>query len=223
MKNASGKRHGDDKLMVLARKNFLDKGYYNTLRQKISNVLGSGNLVLDSGCGEGYYTTHFAESNTVLGIDISKDALKYAAKRCKKATFAVASISDIPIADNSVDVVLNIFAPDSPKEFSRVLKKDGRLIEALPLENHLFELKEKIYEKPYKNPVPSYEKENFKIKSVTEVKYMIHLESQEDIDALFKMTPYYYKTSQSDQQKLEKLENLSVSLEFAVAEYEKIK
>ena len=90
MKNAANKRHGDDKLMVLARKNFLDKGYYSTLRENIAKVLGSNNLVLDSGCGEGYYTSHFAENNTVFGIDISKDALKFAAKRCKKATFAVA-------------------------------------------------------------------------------------------------------------------------------------
>ena len=221
MKNASGKRHGDDKLMVLARKNFLDKGFYSTLRQRISQVLGSGNLVLDSGCGEGYYTSLFAEDNTVLGIDISKDALKYAAKRCKKATFGVASISDIPVADFSLDAVLNIFAPDSPKEFARILKEGGRLIEVLPLENHLFELKERIYQNPYKNPTPNYEKVGFKIKSVTEVKYKIHLETNEDIEALFKMTPYYYKTSRADQQKVESLETLSLSLEFAIAEYQK--
>ena len=221
MKNASNKRHGDDKLMVVARKNFLDKGYYSLLRQSVAEVLGSGNLVLDSGCGEGYYTSCFAENNTVLGIDISKDALKYAAKRCKKATFAVASISDIPLIKSSVDAVLNIFAPDSPKEFSRILKNGGRLIEVLPLENHLFELKEKIYQNPYKNPAPSYEKQGFKIKSVTEVKYQINLENNDDIEALFKMTPYYYKTSAADQQKIKDVKGLIISLEFAIAEYEK--
>lgn len=221
MKNASNKRHGDDKLMVVARKNFLDKGYYSLLRQSVAEVLGSGNLVLDSGCGEGYYTSYFAENNTVLGIDISKDALKYAAKRCKKATFAVASISDIPLIESSVDAVLNIFAPDSPKEFSRILRSGGRLIEVLPLENHLFELKEKIYQNPYKNPAPSYEKQGFKIKSVTEVKYQINLENNDDIEALFKMTPYYYKTSASDQQKIKDVKGLLVSLEFAIAEYKK--
>lgn len=221
MKNAANKRHGDDKLMVSARKSFLDKGYYSTLRQNIAKVLGSDNIVLDSGCGEGYYTSIFAENNTVLGIDISKDALKYAAKRCKKATFAVASISDIPLPDSSVDAVLNIFAPDSTKEFSRVLKNDGRLIEVLPLENHLFELKEKIYKNPYKNPIPEYEKTGFKLQSVTEVKYKINLENNEDINALFKMTPYYYKTSRDDQQKVENLTELLVSLEFAIAEYKK--
>ena len=219
LKNASGKRHGDDKLMVAARKSFLDKGYYAPLREKIGDVLGSGNITLDSGCGEGYYTSYFAENNTLFGIDISKDAVKAAAKRNKKATFAVASIAQIPLADASVDAVLNIFAPDSPKEFLRILKNGGRLITAQPLENHLLELKQAIYENPYKNPPLGLQKEGFEIKSANEVKYKITLESSEDIDALFKMTPYYYKTSAADQQKLEKLNSLTVSLEFVVTEY----
>ena len=223
LKNASGKRHGDDKLMVEARKNFLDKGYYAPLREKLNEILGDGKVVLDSGCGEGYYTSLFAENNTLLGIDISKDAIKAAAKRCKKATFAVASIAKIPLAENSVDAVINIFAPDSPNEFLRILKEGGRLITATPLENHLFELKAAVYEKPYKNPPPVYEKDGFKVKSVTEVKYKINLESAEDIEALFKMTPYYYKTSAADQEKLKSLSSLEVTLEFAVTEYVKEK
>lgn len=219
LKNASGKRHGDDKLMVQSRKNFLDKGYYAKLREKIGDVLGKDNLVLDSGCGEGYYTSYFAENNTLLGIDISKDAIKSAAKRCKKATFAVASISQIPLADGSVDVVINVFAPDSPKEFLRILKPGGRLITVQPLENHLFELKRAVYENPYKNPPLDLQKNGFEIKSINEVKYKINLESAEDIEALFKMTPYYYKTSATDQEKLKNINSLAISLEFVITEY----
>ena len=219
LKNASGKRHGDDKLMVQSRKNFLDKGYYAKLREKIGEILGKDNLVLDSGCGEGYYTSYFAENNTLLGIDISKDAIKSAAKRCKKATFAVASISQIPLADGSVDVVLNVFAPDSPKEFLRILKPSGRLITVQPLENHLFELKQAVYENPYKNPPLDLQKNGFEIKSVNEVKYKINLESAEDIESLFKMTPYYYKTSAADQEKLKNINSLAISLEFVITEY----
>lgn len=219
LKNASGKRHGDDKLMVEARKSFLDKGYYLRLRERIGAILGSDNLVLDSGCGEGYYTSYFAENNTLLGIDISKDAVKAAAKRNKKATFAVASIAQIPLSDASVDAVVNIFAPDSQKEFLRILKRGGRLITAQPMENHLFELKQAIYENPYKNPPLNPQKDGFKINSVNEVKYKINLETAEDIEALFKMTPYYYKTSAADQQKLKTLNSLTVSLEFVITEY----
>lgn len=219
LKNGAGKRHGDDRLMVEARSRFLDRGYYAPLRSKISDIIGSGHAVLDSGCGEGYYTSLFAQSNTVVGIDISKDALKSAAKRCRLAEFAVASISEIPLADASVDTVVNIFAPESRSEFSRILSKGGRLITATPLENHLMELKAAVYEKPYKNPPSDLKKEGFSLLSQHEVKYSITLDNNEDIQALFKMTPYYYKTSKSDQDKLLTLDSLTVRLEFLVAEY----
>ena len=219
LKNASGKRHGDDKLMVAARKAFLDKGFYATLRERIAEALGTDKTVLDSGCGEGYYTSRFADNNKVLGIDISKDALKYAAKRCPNVDFAVASVGQIPLADGSVDAVLNIFAPDSPTEFYRVLKADGRLITVQPMENHLFELKSAIYDNPYKNPPLELQKTGFTLCATKEVKYKITLESNEDILSLFKMTPYYYKTSKSDQEKLNDINSLAVSLEFLITEY----
>lgn len=219
IKNGSGKRHGDDKLMVKARQSFLDKGYYAPLREAVSEVLGSGHTVLDAGCGEGYYTSLFAETNTLCGIDISKDALRLAARRCKNASFAVASIAEIPLKDASMDAVVSIFAPDSPKEFMRVLKKGGRLITVTPMENHLMELKAAIYDKPYKNPPVSVEREGFALKSSKEVKYQITLDNNEDIISLFKMTPYYYKTSAADQSKLQYIDRLRVGLEFFIAEY----
>lgn len=220
LKNGSGKRHGDDKLMVEARSRFLDKGYYAGLRDRINEIIGNGHTLLDSGCGEGYYTSLFAENNKVVGIDISKDALKTAAKRCKGSEFAVASVGDIPLPDGAVDTVVCIFAPES-EEFSRILTDGGRLITATPLEEHLMELKAAVYDKPYKNPPTDYRKEGFLILSQTEVKYEITLESNEDIEALFKMTPYYYKTSIADQQKLSALETLTVGLEFMITEYKK--
>ena len=222
MSNAHGKRHGDDKLMVKSRKEFLDKGYYSVLRDKLSAILGKDQTVLDSGCGEGYYTSALAENNRVLGIDISKDALKFAAKRCHNAEFAVASVSDIPLPSDSVDAVVNIFAPDSPEEFLRILKKGGRYISVTPMENHLFALKSVVYDKPYINPKPSISREGFSLISSEEIKYKIRLNCNEDIISLFKMTPYYYKTSKTDQEKLERIDSLITEIEFLVCEYEKL-
>lgn len=220
LKNGSGKRHGDDRLMVEARSRFLEKGYYSQLREKISEIIGQGHTVLDSGCGEGYYTSRFSENNTVLGIDISKDAVKTAAKRCPNVPLAVASVAEIPLPDNSVDTVVCIFAPET-EEFSRILTGGGRLITATPLENHLIELKAAVYEKPYKNPTMVYTRDGFSVLSQTEVKYPITLDCTEDIEALFKMTPYYYKTSAEDQSKLKALDSLTVTLEFMITEYKK--
>lgn len=219
MAQGHGKRHGDDKLMVQARQRFLDKGYYEPLREAVCDLLGSGHRVLDAGCGEGYYTAAMSRHNQVCGIDISKDALKQAPRRCPQAAFAVASVAAIPLADRSVDTVVSIFAPDSPGEFCRVLTPGGRLIRAVPMEGHLMELKAAVYDRPYRNPPANPVREGFVLRSSRQVIRSITLSSNEDIQALFKMTPYYYKTSQADQQKLEALTSLTVGLEFLVTEH----
>ena len=221
MSNKQG-NHGDDKLMVQARQYFLEKGYYSPMREAVNNILGKDNTVLDAGCGEGYYTNLFAENNTLFGIDVSKEALKIASRKCKNASFAVASIYELPFSDSFFDVCINIFAPDSPSEFLRVLKPNGRLIMVTPMENHLFELKSAVYDNPYKNQFVSPEREGFVIKSSTEVKFDMLLESNEDIISLFKMTPYYYNTSPDDKQKLEKINTLKTKAEFLITEYQKI-
>ncbi|MBR5313787.1 MAG: methyltransferase domain-containing protein [Clostridia bacterium] len=220
MSNKQG-THGDDRLMVEARQSFLDKGYYSPMRTAVNEVLGRNNIVVDAGCGEGYYTSLFAENNALFGIDVSKEALTKASRRCKNASFAVASIYDMPIADQSVDVVINIFAPDSPSEYLRILKENGRLITVTPMENHLMELKKAVYDNPYKNPYVSPEKDGFTVVSSREIKYEIELDCNEDIISLFKMTPYYYNTSPSDRQKLEKYDSLKTKVEFLITEYKK--
>ncbi len=219
--NSHNKRHGDDKLMVKSRTDFLEKGYYSPLRDAVCEIVGKNNNVFDAGCGEGYYTEMISENNNVCGIDISKDALKSAAKRCPDVSFAVASVSNIPVSDASQDVVLNIFAPDSNDEYIRVLNDGGRLVTVQPMESHLFELKKAIYDVPYLNPEVKTERNGFDLVSKNELKYSITLDSAEDIISLFKMTPYYYKTSKTDQGKLEKLSSLTTTVEFCILEYKK--
>ena len=226
---SSKKRHGDDKLMLKSRHDFLEKGYYKPLLDTITEEVlkksgGEDITVLDVGCGEGYYTANIKNSVgkcDVYGIDISKDALIYAAKRDGNMSLAVASCSEIPVESGSCDVVLNIFSPTNAAEYSRVLKPDGILIKAVPLENHLFGLKSNIYEKPYKNKTENSELEGFRISEFKEIKYILKLDSGEDIVSLFKMTPYYYKTSREDQAKIESKTELETEIEFGVIVYEK--
>lgn len=221
MSNKQG-NHGDDKLMVNSRQSFLEKGFYSPMRDKVNEILGTGSTVLDAGCGEGYYTSLFAERNTVYGIDVSKEALKKAARKAPNASFAVASIYEMPFADNSLDVCINIFAPDSQNEYLRVLKNGGRLIAVTPMAEHLMELKNVIYDNPYKNPYVDPTKNGFEILSSTNVKYGFSLDCNEDILNLFKMTPYYYNTSQKDAKKLDRISSLDVNAAFLITEYKKI-
>lgn len=227
------KRHGDDKLMLLARKTFLDKGYYdillNSLIDVIKQYINNDMHILDAGCGEGFYTANimkYLDNNDVkykmTGIDISKDALKLAHKRNKEINLAVSSVADIHINDNSLDMLLNIFAPVSYGEYCRILKTQGILIKVIPLEKHLWDLKTKIYDKPYENKVESLELDGFKLIQKTEIKQNIKIQNNEDIVNLFKMTPYYYKTKKDDQEKINKLNSIDVRVEFLILVYKKI-
>ena len=58
----NSKLPGDNKEMVLSRKNFLEKGYYSEISEKVNDVIFNEIQekneinILDIGCGEGYYT-----------------------------------------------------------------------------------------------------------------------------------------------------------------------
>ncbi len=229
---SSAKRHGDDRMMIRARRDFLDDGYYGFLRNELcaisKKILPDGGEVLDAGCGECWYSAGlmrcFAEKGKNLsctGIDISKDALEFASKRKSSIRLAVASLFDLPFADESFDLVLNIFSPDAVDEFHRVLKTGGYLIRIIPLEKHLYGLKSAIYDKPYLNEVPEPEIKGFECVKANQLKADLRLESNEAIQNLFKMTPYYYKTGIDDQQKINNLDKLETQAEFEIRVYRK--
>ena len=229
---SSSKRHGDDKMMVVSRSQFLDKGYYAPLQAAVTRLLTEKTpkhcTVLDAGCGEGYYTAavlaallEAGKAPTVLGIDISKDALIAAGRRSKALKLAVASSFALPASDNSCDAVLDIFAPAAASEFSRVLRADGWLLRVFPLQKHLMQLKAAVYDNPYENDAEQLELDGFVLSQLQELRFDISLQTNEDIKNLFMMTPYYYNTSAADQAKLDDLERLTVSAEFGIALYRK--
>lgn len=224
---SSAKRHGDDKLMVLARQEFLDAGHYNCLRDALCVLaaqLCPGEVsLLDAGCGEGFYTA--AVKNALLarghlchggGVDISREAVAAAARRDKSLTLAVAGISALPVPDESVDLLLNIFAPDDDGEFARVLRPGGLLMKAVPRERHLLGLKEAVYDRPYLNPPPAYAPEGFEEVCFEDVDRTLVLNDPKYIRSLFMMTPYYYKTGKADQEKLEQLCELKTEISFRI-------
>ena len=230
--NSSQGHHGDDKLMVRARRDFLDKGYYDRFIAAVADAAAefapNKAAVLDAGCGEGIYSLavlraieEAGKMGELIGVDISKTALQYASKRSTDFTLCVASCAHLPVADGSIDEVLNIFSPFVPEEFARVLRRGGHLLRAYPLCEHLWELKSLIYDTPRDNPPMLLETEGFTLIETREKKNRIHLPCTEDILALFRMTPYYYKTGAKDQQKAERSSALDVQLAFGLAIYQK--
>jgi 23S rRNA (guanine745-N1)-methyltransferase len=223
---------GDSKQAVRARSDFLNTGYYEPIANKLfallSEYLSTDALVVDAGCGEGYYSERIAaDGYSLAGFDLSKFAADAAAKRAKaqgraNALFGVASVFSLPLADFSTDAIVNIFAPRAEKEYARVLKDGGLLFVVAAGPDHLLGLKKAIYSEIHRNDVRADMPTEMKLIRSERLSYTITVNGNESIKNLFAMTPYYWKTSQSDVQKLEALESLETEIDINFEVYQKI-
>ena len=218
---------GDDREMAAARRDFLSRGYYepllNTLCSEILPRCGDAPTLLDSGCGEGYYTAGIYQAlqaagkqPRMAGIDISKFILRSAAKRERGVEFAVASAYRLPLADASVDVLLNCFSPLAIEEFRRVLRPGGHFLYVVPGAEHLWEMKAILYDRPYPNEERETPYEGFRYEAIVPVDGAITLPSREDIRNLFRMTPYAWKTPREGKERLAARETLTTRISFRI-------
>ena len=218
--------HGDNKEMIRARKDFLEGGYYLPLRDALEEALRKAcpESLLDVGCGECYYTEGMANvlgDCSIAGIDISKDALAYGAKRMKgSAETAVASAYDLPLSDGRVEALTLFFSPYAGEEFKRVLKKDGLFLMAIPGKRHLWELKSILYKEPYENKVADFALDGFVLEGEDYISTRRRVEGRALSD-LFAMTPYFYRTPREGVARAKETEELEVGFEFHLLTYRK--
>lgn len=223
----AGNLIGDNREMAVSRRDFLSKGYFSPLADELISIIKESGktspTLCDICCGEGWYGDTIKKEIVceMNGFDLSKEMVRLASKRKNGITYFVANLSKIPLKSESVDIAFHLFAPFHEKEFRRIVKNDGLIITAVAGENHLFELKEILYDTPYKNDEEPPKTEFLKLKEKRKAKKKIHLPSKEDIDALFKMTPYYYHTSEKDKAKLDSFTELDVTVDFAIFVYKK--
>ena len=145
------KNPGDDKAMIQARRRFFDSGAYNPLTELIQHSTSHipHPTILDCGCGEGHMLGTLSEKQAgqFFGVDVSKEAIRCAAKRYKEATWIVANgMRSLPFADGSLDLILSVLAPRNVEEFARIVKPDGALLIGVPGPNHLIELRSLLTE-----------------------------------------------------------------------------
>lgn len=164
------------------RQTILEKGMYAHLLEEICDFLiktygqdaaevsgadskPAKKVLLDAGCGEGYYTREIAQrlgaQLELYGTDLSRDSIQLAAGTANgmgsepaDIKWFVSDIGRLPVADKSVDYVLDIFTSANYQEFQRVLADGGYLIKVIPGEGHVKELREaasdQLYHKEYK-------------------------------------------------------------------------
>lgn len=216
----NSKNTGDNPEMIKARKAFLEKGYYDFLKNKVNELLDENDSLVDLACGEGYYSSGFICKDKI-GIDLSKSGLKIASRNDKTTTYLLNSIFHNPLEDKSASKITTIFAPIAKKEILRILKDDGRFILVKPDVMHLYELKKAIYDDPYVNEVEDIPIEGMELEKEIAIQEKRSL-VKSDLQNLFTMTPYYNTTSASDKEKLDHLDSLDVSFCFLIDIYRKI-
>jgi 23S rRNA (guanine745-N1)-methyltransferase len=141
---------GDNREAVLARHRWLQRGHAASLIVALRQLIpiDDPNLrILDLGCGDGTFGPALFQDHpsTYCGIDLSKPAIKLAAKRWPAATWVLANADrGLPVSDSSVQFVVSLFGRRPVAEISRVLRPNGNCIVAVPGEEDLIELREQI-------------------------------------------------------------------------------
>ncbi|OHU86931.1 MULTISPECIES: 23S rRNA (guanine(745)-N(1))-methyltransferase [Pseudoalteromonas] len=224
VQNKKSKQPGDNLQMVQARRAFFATDHYVFLRQKLVEIIAkqAPKTMIDLGCGEGFYTHAIADviDAQVYGIDISKAAVKYAAKRYKNVHFGVASIKQTPFSNHCADVLLSVFAPIFTQELQRLCNDNGTLIIVSPGPKHLFELKQYIYDDVQLHEVVETP-HGFALQEHT----LLEVQQQIDTDVLehlIRMTPFAWKFKDSHYDALRSAKTHAITLSFYISEFKKV-
>lgn len=111
-------------------------------RYALARELAQGKAVLDIACGEGYGSQLLSQiAESVVGVDISQNVIAHAQSYYKQSNleFRLGSCDAIPVADNSIDLVVSFETIEHHdqhvrmiEEIKRVLKKNGVLLISTP-------------------------------------------------------------------------------------------
>lgn len=222
------KTPGDTPEAVAARRRFLSAGFYQKLQQKIIDVVAELNIksAIDIGCGEGYYTQRLGEVvSHLIAVDIAKSAIQSAAKQdqTNKITWVVATGTILPVQNQSLQLCSSFFSPLPKIEMLRVLQTDGYLLVATPAPQHLFAMREALFEQ-----VKPHEPEKFIQQLAPEFELIEqHLVindfcvDQAQLQDLIAMTPYAWKAKAERRHELEMNATFNLSAQFCLYLFQK--
>jgi 23S rRNA (guanine745-N1)-methyltransferase len=239
-------RAGDDRTMLASRRRFLDSGAYSAISQVLNRLVlehgfagsaasdtagNSGATVtppalLDAGCGEGYYLEGLRRSLSrerqvearLLGVDVSKHAVRMACGRSRDIAWVAASSAHLPVAGASLDAIVCVFAPVFEQAFAEKLKPGGALIVVGPGPRHLFELKQRVYDTPREfepDHGPQLSASRFAPIAREAVRLEVDL-AGESIGDLLSMTPYTWSATREQQERIHALASLRVTVDVVL-------
>ena len=217
---------GDTREQVLSRRAFLEAGYYRPILNTLTETakeLGITGPIIDVGCGEGWYSAQLAAALNaeLMGFDISKEAVRWAAARYKGPTWLTATASHIPVADGSAGLVTSLFALTLPGEFSRVLADAGFYFQVLACQDHLLGLKSIIYpELKFKEKDSVPELPGFTLVKSVPIRFSFTVEG-EQIRNLFSMTPHVFRIGKEGAERLQQTQTLTDTASCVLNVYRK--
>ncbi len=226
----SNKKHstdpGDSAEMIAARRSIHGAELYRPLADAVLAEIAaacSPATFLDLGCGEDYYAgalqRNFPDAK-ICGVDISKPAVRLAARHYPGIEFAVASSFALPVADGSQDVVVRIFAPSLDSEVVRVLKPGGFYLEVTPAPRHLWVLREALYDVPRAHADSRDKFPYLQLAKSSNCEYEVDL-SQGLLRELVAMTPFAHRGHREKRERLHSGGGMNVGMAFSLKLFKK--
>lgn len=226
------KHPGDNADAVQARRRFLDCGAFAQLTELIQNEvrqLLAGREeeqrvnMADLGCGEGHFLNALQEVVTgqLYGVDVSKDAIRVAARRHKSSRWLVANVMrKTPFASDSLDLIMSVLAPRNVEEFARIMKPDGSLLLVVPGPNHLLEVRSRLMADAGDFPSKAGAAvelcaPRFAICHERSLTYEVLL-NKDLLADLVQMTPLFWRSTREAKVDLASLDELRVTMSFVL-------
>ncbi|WP_045925536.1 putative RNA methyltransferase [Bacillus siamensis] len=233
--NKAVKTRYDRQLFEARRELFDSREFFAPVQKEIAAIISRTQspqkqaAVLDAGCGEGSHLAAVcrllqpAYSVTGIGIDISKEGVLHAAKAFgDQMVFAVADVANAPFDDSCFDVVMSVLSPWNYKECSRLLRKGGTVIKAVPRRDYLKEVREFFFgDSPRRNDTADSAACRFQAGFQTfdrkRLRYTNTL-PQPDLERLVKMTPLTWKCTEESIQRFigRKAADITIDLEILI-------
>jgi len=217
-KESRGREHGDDAMMIAARRRFLRAGHYDFLVDALREVTTRLDVdaALDIGCGEGHFTTALQAADRV-GVDLSRSGIRLAARADHDALYAVANAASLPIVDGGVALAVVVMGPVFPDELARVLRPDGRAVIVVPGASHLSEVRRRLY--------PEYRAHDEEVLLQRDERFEVVAQARAGSDIvvggaaladLLAMTPYRWATGDHDRARVLAAGEVATPAEFVL-------
>lgn len=179
----------------------LEHGMYDHIADKLIDLIDELSLknILDVGCGEGYYSKKISimPHRNVFAFDISKDSIQLAAKGPNTPVeWFIGDLAHLPIQDQTIDGIVDIFSPANYNEFNRILSPNGYVLKVIPNEFHVQELraqaKDQLKQEKYSNKkVLDYFEQHYELLQEIDATKTYDV-SEEERNAFINMTPLLF-------------------------------